>query len=49
MSRRFLFAASLLLGLLVVGLDRPGPAHATSDARVVVLPATGIVDGVLAG
>jgi len=49
MSHRFLFAASLLLGLLVVGLDRPGPAHATSDARVVVLPATGIVDGVLAG
>lgn len=49
MSRRFLFAAPLLLGLLVVGLDRPGPAGATSDTRVVILPATGIVDGVLAG
>lgn len=41
---RGLFAAGLLLGVL----GQAAPAFATSD-RVVILPATGVVDNVLAG
>jgi membrane-bound serine protease (ClpP class) len=43
---RFLFALPLLLGF--VGLLAGGPVHAASGS-VVVLPATGVVDNVLAG